>query len=92
MLSSKVSVLCNVRLQILDVILRAIEAISVIDGHSKEISSNKKLFQLVCELAKLTDKAEVHFCASLNRCYCIILNRNTGKKKVKKIKKERLRL
>uniref|UniRef100_A0A803NST2 ARM repeat superfamily protein n=1 Tax=Cannabis sativa TaxID=3483 RepID=A0A803NST2_CANSA len=47
------------RLSILDVTLRAIEAISVIDGHSQEISSNKELFQLVCQLIKVSDKAEV---------------------------------
>ncbi|PON98747.1 Armadillo-type fold containing protein [Trema orientale] len=47
------------RLSILDVILRAIEAISVIDGHSQEISSNKELFQVVCQLVKLPDKAEL---------------------------------
>ncbi|XP_062093120.1 uncharacterized protein LOC133798698 [Humulus lupulus] len=47
------------RLSILDVTLRAIEAISVIDGHSEEISSSKELFQLVCQLVKISDKAEV---------------------------------
>lgn len=48
------------RLSVLDVILRAIEAISIIDGHSQEISSNKDLFRLVSELVKFPDKAEVH--------------------------------
>lgn len=48
------------RLSILDVLLRAIEAISIIDGPSQEISSNKELFYLVCALVKFPDKAEVH--------------------------------
>ncbi|CAN6692247.1 unnamed protein product [Malus baccata var. baccata] len=47
------------RYPILDVILRSIEALSVIDGHSQHICSNKKLFQLACDLVKLPDKAEV---------------------------------
>ncbi|CAL1404099.1 unnamed protein product [Linum trigynum] len=47
------------RLPILDVILRAIEALSSLDGHSQEISSNKTLFLLVCDVLKMPDKAEV---------------------------------
>ncbi|XP_034221781.1 protein saal1 isoform X3 [Prunus dulcis] len=47
------------RYPVLDVILRSIEALSVIDGHSQEICSNKDLFRLVCELVKLPDKVEV---------------------------------
>ncbi|KAM1100121.1 hypothetical protein ACFX2I_006658 [Malus domestica] len=47
------------RYPILDVILRSIEALSVIDGHSQHICSNKKLFQLACDLVKLPDKVEV---------------------------------
>ncbi|ONI01011.1 hypothetical protein PRUPE_6G116300 [Prunus persica] len=47
------------RYPVLDVILRSIEALSVIDGHSQEICSNKDLFRLVCDLVKLPDKVEV---------------------------------
>ncbi|KAK9939941.1 hypothetical protein M0R45_016621 [Rubus argutus] len=47
------------RYSILDVILRAIEALSVIDGHSQEICLNKELFQLVSDLLKFPDKIEV---------------------------------
>ncbi|KAH7542063.1 hypothetical protein FEM48_Zijuj02G0033700 [Ziziphus jujuba var. spinosa] len=47
------------RFLILDVILRAVEALSVIDGYSQDISSNKELFQLVLDLVKLPDKVEV---------------------------------
>ncbi|KAK3205831.1 hypothetical protein Dsin_019877 [Dipteronia sinensis] len=43
----------------LDVILRAIEALSVVDGHSQEICSNKQLLQLSCDLVKFPDKVEV---------------------------------
>ncbi|KAK2643508.1 hypothetical protein Ddye_025271 [Dipteronia dyeriana] len=43
----------------LDVILRAIEALSVVDGHSQEICSNKQLLQLACDLVKFPDKVEV---------------------------------
>lgn len=49
---------------ILDVILRAVEALSVMDGYSQEISSNKELFQAVLDLIKLPDKGEVQ-CISL---------------------------
>ncbi|ESQ42243.1 hypothetical protein EUTSA_v10013199mg [Eutrema salsugineum] len=47
------------RYPVLEIILRAIEALSASDSHSKEICSSKELFQLVCELMKLQDKAEV---------------------------------
>ncbi|XP_010454558.1 PREDICTED: uncharacterized protein LOC104736293 [Camelina sativa] len=47
------------RYPILEIILRAIEALSASDSHSKEICSSKELFQLVCDLMKLQDKAEV---------------------------------
>ncbi|CAH2072135.1 unnamed protein product [Thlaspi arvense] len=47
------------RYPVLEIILRAIEALSASDSHSKEICSSKELFQLVCELIKLQDKAEV---------------------------------
>ncbi|KAJ6410069.1 hypothetical protein OIU84_009547 [Salix udensis] len=49
------------RYSVLDVILRAIEALSILDGHSQEICSSKKLLQLVCDLIKLPDKAEVYW-------------------------------
>ncbi|CAE6115387.1 unnamed protein product [Arabidopsis arenosa] len=47
------------RYPVLEIILRAIEALSASDSHSKEICSSKELFQLVCDLMKLQDKAEV---------------------------------
>lgn len=47
------------RYSILDAILRAVEALSGIEEHSQEFCSNKKLFQLVCELVKLPDAFEV---------------------------------
>ncbi|KAB1227344.1 Protein saal1 [Morella rubra] len=47
------------RYSILDVVLRAIEALSAIDGHSEEICSNKQLVRLACDLVKLQDKVEV---------------------------------
>ncbi|MED6180638.1 hypothetical protein PIB30_011944 [Stylosanthes scabra] len=50
------------RYSILDLILRAIEALSVIDDHSHEICSSKELFQLVCDLIKFPDKVEVGNC------------------------------
>ncbi|EXB81611.1 hypothetical protein L484_014095 [Morus notabilis] len=63
LLACEISVLTNERvterLSILDVLLRAIEAISIIDGPSQEISSNKELFYLVCALVKFPDKAEI---------------------------------
>ncbi|KAI5412348.1 hypothetical protein KIW84_057141 [Lathyrus oleraceus] len=36
--------------------------LSVIDGHSQEICSNKELFHLACNLVKFTDKVEVGNC------------------------------
>ncbi|KAG6678968.1 hypothetical protein I3842_14G107900 [Carya illinoinensis] len=47
------------RYSVLDVVVRAIEALSAIDGHSHEICSNKELFMLACDMVKLTDKVEV---------------------------------
>ncbi|EFH50353.1 predicted protein [Arabidopsis lyrata subsp. lyrata] len=47
------------RYPVLEIILRAIEALSASDSHSKEICSGKELFQLVCDLLKLQDKTEV---------------------------------
>lgn len=47
------------RYPVLEIILRAIEALSASDSHSKEICSSKQLFQLVCDLMKLQDKAQV---------------------------------
>lgn len=63
------SFLYNSRYPILDVILRAIEALSVIDGHSQEICLNKELFQLVSDLLKFPDKVEVHFSSLGNMNY-----------------------
>ncbi|XP_057729011.1 uncharacterized protein LOC130944625 isoform X2 [Arachis stenosperma] len=50
------------RYTILDLILRALEALSVIDDHSQEICSSKELFQLICDLIKFPDKVEVGNC------------------------------
>ncbi|XP_045801783.1 uncharacterized protein LOC123898609 isoform X2 [Trifolium pratense] len=50
------------RYSILDLILRAIEGLSVIDEHSQEICSNKELFHLLCDLVKFPDKVEVGNC------------------------------
>lgn len=47
------------RYPILDVILQAIEALSGIEEHSRQICSNKELFQLLCDLVKLPDAFEV---------------------------------
>ncbi|CAN0916605.1 Protein saal1 [Linum grandiflorum] len=47
------------RLSVLDVILRAIEALSSLDVHSQEICSDKTLFRLACNVVKIPDKAEV---------------------------------
>ncbi|CAA7027723.1 unnamed protein product [Microthlaspi erraticum] len=47
------------RYPVLEIILRAFEALSASDNHSKEICSSKQLFKLVCDLMKLQDKAEV---------------------------------
>lgn len=51
----------NLRYSILDVILRAIEALSGIEEHSQQICSNKELFQLVRDLVKFPDAFEVQF-------------------------------
>ncbi|KAJ9540435.1 hypothetical protein OSB04_026941 [Centaurea solstitialis] len=47
------------RYPVLDIILRAIEALSVIDSCSQELCSSKKLLHLLGTLIKLTDKIEV---------------------------------
>nr|VDD20383.1 unnamed protein product [Brassica oleracea] len=47
------------RYSVLEMILRAVEALSASDTHSKEICSSKQLFHLVCDLMKLQAKAEV---------------------------------
>lgn len=51
----------NFRHSILDVILRAVEALSGNEEHSRELCSNKELFQLVRDLVKLPDAFEVQF-------------------------------
>ncbi|KAL5763883.1 hypothetical protein ACOSP7_016245 [Xanthoceras sorbifolium] len=43
----------------IDVIFRAIEALSVVDGYSQEICSSKQLLHLGCDLVKFPDKVEV---------------------------------
>ncbi|TKY48599.1 saal1 protein [Spatholobus suberectus] len=50
------------RYPILHLILRTIEALSVMDDHSQEICSSTELFQLICDLVKFPDKAEVGNC------------------------------
>ncbi|XP_059663371.1 uncharacterized protein LOC132309035 [Cornus florida] len=47
------------RYSVLDLILRTIEALSVINDYSQEISSNKELFHLLKDLVKLPDKIEI---------------------------------
>ncbi|CAA2955623.1 saal1 isoform X1 [Olea europaea subsp. europaea] len=47
------------RYAVLDLILRTIEALSVVDGYSQQLCQNKELFQLLNELVKLPDKIEV---------------------------------
>lgn len=47
------------RYSILDLILRTIEALSVLDDHSQDICSNKEVFHLVSDLVRLPDKVEV---------------------------------
>ncbi|XP_076887124.1 uncharacterized protein LOC143537188 isoform X2 [Bidens hawaiensis] len=47
------------RYSVLDTVLRAIEALAVVDGCSQELCSSKKLFNLLCTMIKLTDKIEV---------------------------------
>ncbi|XWS73983.1 hypothetical protein CRYUN_Cryun02cG0176400 [Craigia yunnanensis] len=60
LLSFEMSKLTNERIperySVLDVILRAFEALCVIDGYSQEICSNKEFFQLICDLIKFPDK------------------------------------
>ncbi|XP_028756837.1 uncharacterized protein LOC114716065 isoform X1 [Neltuma alba] len=50
------------RYSILDLLLRVIEALSVIDDHSQEICSSQKLFELISCLIKFPDKVEVASC------------------------------
>ncbi|XP_042509902.1 uncharacterized protein LOC122085508 isoform X2 [Macadamia integrifolia] len=47
------------RFLVLDLILRAIEALSVNDNYSQLISSNEELIRLVYDLVKIPDKVEV---------------------------------
>ncbi|CAI9272899.1 unnamed protein product [Lactuca saligna] len=47
------------RYPVLDIILRAIEALTVIDSYSQELCSSKKLVHLLATLIKLGDKIEV---------------------------------
>ena len=49
------------RYSILDLILRTIEALSVLDDYSQDICSNKEVFCLVSDLVRLPDKVEVYF-------------------------------
>ncbi|XP_052206888.1 uncharacterized protein LOC127811213 isoform X2 [Diospyros lotus] len=44
---------------VLDIILRTIEALSVTDDYSQEVSSNRELFRLLVDLVKTPDKIEV---------------------------------
>ncbi|XP_057484499.1 uncharacterized protein LOC130770883 isoform X2 [Actinidia eriantha] len=47
---------------VLDLILRTIEALSVLDDYSQEFSSNMELFRLLVDLVKFCDKTEVANC------------------------------
>lgn len=47
------------RFCVLDSILRVIEAVSVTEDYSQEISSNRELFHLLIDLVKFPDKVEV---------------------------------
>ncbi|KAG5515660.1 hypothetical protein RHGRI_036637 [Rhododendron griersonianum] len=47
------------RYSILGLILQTIEALSVIDDYSQEVSSNAELFRLLIDLVKFPDKIEV---------------------------------
>lgn len=49
----------HLRSSVLDLVLRLVEAISVLDNYSQVISSNEELFHLVCRVVKLPDKFEV---------------------------------
>ncbi|XP_073108239.1 uncharacterized protein [Elaeis guineensis] len=46
------------RSSILDLVLRLVEALSVVDNYSQVISSNEELFHLVCRVVKLPEKFE----------------------------------
>ncbi|KAL3850351.1 hypothetical protein ACJIZ3_012233 [Penstemon smallii] len=47
------------RYSLLDLILRTIEALSIIDDYSQEICQNKELLEILKELIKLPDKIEI---------------------------------
>ncbi|KAH7561157.1 hypothetical protein JRO89_XS10G0181200 [Xanthoceras sorbifolium] len=49
----------------IDVIFRAIEALSVVDGYSQEICSSKQLLHLGCDLVKFPDKVEIQMSKQL---------------------------
>lgn len=49
------------RYALLDLILRTIEALSVLDDYSQQICLNKELLQLLKELIELPDKTEVSY-------------------------------
>ena len=48
-----------IRYPVLDIILRAIEALTVTDSYSQELCLSKKLIHLLATLIKLGDKIEV---------------------------------
>ncbi|KAL9677777.1 hypothetical protein QQ045_015613 [Rhodiola kirilowii] len=50
------------RYSVLELILSTIEALSVIDDHSQELSSSEELVHLLCSLIKFPDKFEVANC------------------------------
>ena len=49
----------HLRSSVLDLVLRLVEALFVLDNYSQVISSNEELFHLVCRVVKLPDKFEV---------------------------------
>lgn len=57
-----------IRYAVLDLILRTIEALSVVDEYSQQLCQNKELFQLLNELVKLPDKIEVCCCFTNSSC------------------------
>ena len=63
----------NFRYCVLDIILRTIEALSVIDDYSQEVSSNRELFRLLVDLVKTPDKIEVHCCCT-KLDVCVLLH------------------
>ncbi|CAM8952871.1 unnamed protein product [Rhodiola kirilowii] len=50
------------RYSVLELILSTIEALSVIDDHSQELSSSEELVHLLCSLVKFPEKFEVANC------------------------------